>query len=158
MESLRLIPSEQIIHHRLPKEGNLGNGAYFQTRFFFKLALASHFSLTLVKNISYKVVSISFDFIKGIHLVVDTLCEAEVLSSGFQMYRFDIFRTRIDNVCFKHSNYMTLSILTVCHPSIVLSEKKEPACHKRIGISKNNSKEYIHHIKCITDFLTRVPR
>ena len=44
--------------------------------FFFKLALASHFSLTLVKNISCKVVSISFDFIKGIHLVVDTLCGA----------------------------------------------------------------------------------
>ena len=26
-----------------------------------------------------------FDFIKGIHSVVDTLCEAEVLSSGFEM-------------------------------------------------------------------------
>ena len=34
--------------------------------FFFRfvVALASHFSLTLVKNISRKVVSIPFDFIK----------------------------------------------------------------------------------------------
>ena len=89
MESLRLIPSEQIIHHRLPKEGNLGNGAYFKTRFFlfrFVVALASHFSLTLLKNISRKVVSMPFDFSKGIHLAVDTLCEAEVLSSGFEMH------------------------------------------------------------------------
>ena len=87
MESLRLISSEQIIHHRLPKEGYLGNGAYFKTRFFlFIVGFASLFSLTLAKNISRKVVSIPFDVIKGIHLVVDTLCEAEVLSSGFEMH------------------------------------------------------------------------
>ena len=49
------------------------------------VALASHFSLTLVNNISRKFVSMPFDFIKRIHLAVDTLCEAEVLSSGFQM-------------------------------------------------------------------------
>ena len=55
--------------------------------FFFRfvVALASHFSLTLVKNISRKVVSMPFDFSKGIYFAVVTLCEAEVLSSGFQM-------------------------------------------------------------------------
>ena len=54
--------------------------------FRFVVALASHFSLTLVKNISRKVVSMTFDFSKGIHLAVDTLREAEVLSSGFEMH------------------------------------------------------------------------
>ena len=54
--------------------------------FRFVIALAFHFSLTLVNNISHKVVSMPFDFIKGIHLAVDALCEAEVLSSGFQMH------------------------------------------------------------------------
>ena len=53
--------------------------------FRFVVPLASLFSLTLVKNISRKVVSIPFDFIKGIHLVLDTLCEAEVLCGGFEM-------------------------------------------------------------------------
>ena len=38
--SLRLIPSEQIIHHRLPKEGNLGNGAYLKTRFILFVLLS----------------------------------------------------------------------------------------------------------------------
>ena len=53
--------------------------------FRFVIALAFHFLLTLVKNISRKVVSMPFDFIKGIHLAVDALFEAEALSSGFQM-------------------------------------------------------------------------
>ena len=60
---------------------------FIKLAFFCRIvvALASIFSLTLVKNISCKFVSKPFDFIKGIHLVVDTLCEAEVLSSGFEM-------------------------------------------------------------------------
>ena len=49
------------------------------------ISSASLFSLTLVKNISRKVVSMPFDFSKGIHLAVVILCEAEVLSSGFHM-------------------------------------------------------------------------
>ena len=87
LEYLRLIPSEQIIHHLLPKEGYLGNGAIYKTRFFLVvlLSLLLLFFVNLVKNLSCKVVSKPFDFIKGIHLVVDTLCEAEVLSSGFEM-------------------------------------------------------------------------
>ena len=47
---------------------------------------------------SRKVVSIPFDFIKGIHLAVDTRFEAEMLCSGFQMrsqdeddYEYEIF-------------------------------------------------------------------
>ena len=53
--------------------------------FRFVIALAFHFSLTSVKKISRKVVSMPFDFSKGIYLAVVTFCEAEVLSSGFQM-------------------------------------------------------------------------
>ena len=49
------------------------------------LPFASHFSLNLVKNISRKLISMPFDFSKGIYLAVVTFCEAEVLSSGFQM-------------------------------------------------------------------------
>ena len=54
---------------------------FFSFRFF--VAFASHFSLNLVNNISRKRISMPFDFTKGIHLTVDTLCEAEVLRSGF---------------------------------------------------------------------------
>ena len=53
--------------------------------FRFVVAFASHFSLNLVKNISRERISMPFDFTRGIHLTVDTLCEAEVLRSGFQM-------------------------------------------------------------------------
>ena len=86
MEFLRLISREQIILHRLPKDGNFGDGAISKSRFFsfhFVVALASHVSLSLVKNISRKVVLMPFDFSKGILLAVDTLCEADVLRSGF---------------------------------------------------------------------------
>ena len=53
--------------------------------FRFVVAFASHFSLNLVKNISRKLISMPFDFTKCIHLTADTLFEAEVLCSGFQM-------------------------------------------------------------------------
>ena len=51
--------------------------------FVLLLPFASHFSLNLVKNISRKLISMPFDFSKGIFLAVVTFCEAEVLSSGF---------------------------------------------------------------------------
>ena len=51
-----------------------------------KLSLSFSFCcrscFSLFNNISRKVVSMPFNFIKGIHLAVDTLCEAEVLSSS----------------------------------------------------------------------------
>ena len=53
--------------------------------FVLLLPFASHFSLNLVKNISRKLISMPFDFTRGIHLTVYTLCEAEVPRSGFQM-------------------------------------------------------------------------
>ena len=54
--------------------------------FSFSFCCCSCFSLFVnLGIISRKVVLMPFDFIKGIHLAVDTLCEAEVLSSGCQM-------------------------------------------------------------------------
>ena len=53
--------------------------------FVLLLPFASHFSLNLVKNISRNLISMPFDFTKGIHLTVYSLCEAEGLRSGFEM-------------------------------------------------------------------------
>ena len=59
----------------------------FKLSFSFSFCCRSCFSLFVSLSQEYisKVVSMPFDFIKGIHLAVDALCEAEVLSSGFQM-------------------------------------------------------------------------
>ena len=62
---------------------------FFNLVIFFSFCCRSCFSLfvNLGQNYTRKVVSMPFDFSKGIYSAVATLCEAEVLSSGFQMRR-----------------------------------------------------------------------